>query len=57
MHILEIPITPVFINGNLNSLLAYPGSTIVRIELFFICCQMQDSKKAHGLVPASWIDD
>ena len=32
--ILEIPLTPVFINGNLDSLLAYQGGTITKIELF-----------------------
>lgn len=33
MEILEIPITPVFIDGNLDSLLAHQGLSITRIEL------------------------
>lgn len=32
--ILEIPLTPVFIDGNLDSLLAYQGVTVTKIELF-----------------------
>ncbi len=33
MNILEIPLTPVFLNGNLDSLLAYQGQFITKLEL------------------------
>jgi len=34
MVLLEVPITPVFLNGNLDSLLAYQGEALTGFELF-----------------------
>ncbi|MBU2559540.1 polysaccharide deacetylase family protein [archaeon] len=45
MGMLEIPITPVFINGNLDSLLAYQGAAITRVELLLAALECKIKKK------------
>jgi peptidoglycan/xylan/chitin deacetylase (PgdA/CDA1 family) len=45
MSLLEIPITPVFINGNLDSLLAYQGAAITRVELLLAALECKIKKK------------
>lgn len=45
MSLLEIPITPVFINGNLDSLLAYQGATITQAELLIAALKCKIKKK------------
>ncbi len=58
MDILEIPLTPVFINGNLDSLLAYQGSTITWIELFLtaVKCKIQRKPMVLYLHPGLMTD-
>ncbi len=58
MDILEIPLTPVFINGNLDSLLAYQGSTITQIELFLtaVKCKIQRKPMVLYLHPGLMTD-
>ncbi len=45
MDLLEIPLTPVFINGNLDALLAYQGGAITKVELIFAALECKIKKK------------
>jgi peptidoglycan/xylan/chitin deacetylase (PgdA/CDA1 family) len=45
MDILEIPLTPVLINGNLDSLLAYQGEAVTKVELIFAVLKCMIKKK------------
>lgn len=45
MDILEIPLTPVFINGNLDSLLAYQGVAITKVELILAAVKCKIRRK------------
>ncbi len=58
LDFLEIPISPLFINGNLDSLLAYQGQTITKIELFFtaVKCKIQRRPMVLYLHPGLMVD-
>jgi peptidoglycan/xylan/chitin deacetylase (PgdA/CDA1 family) len=45
MDILEIPLTPVFINGNLDALLAYQGEAVTKVELIFAALECKIKRK------------
>lgn len=58
MGFLEIPLTPVFINGNLDSLLAYQGVTVTKIELSIAAlkCKIQRRPMVIYLHPGLMAD-
>jgi hypothetical protein len=58
MNIWEIPVTPIFINGNLDSLLAYQGGTITKAELFLsaIKCKIKTESMVLYLHPGMMTD-
>jgi peptidoglycan/xylan/chitin deacetylase (PgdA/CDA1 family) len=58
MEILEIPITPVFMDGNLDSLMAYQGMTLTRVELAIsaIKCKIRGTPMVLYLHPGMLAD-
>jgi len=58
MTVLEIPITPVFLNGNLDSLLAYQGEALTGFELFAkaVECRMKRRPLVIYLHPGHMVD-
>lgn len=58
MAILEIPTTPVMIDGNLDSLLAYQGGEMTKLELFLaaLTCKIQGKPLVLYLHPGHMTD-
>lgn len=58
MDMLEIPLTPVFIDSNLDSLLAYQGGTVTKIELFLAAlkCKIKREPMVLYLHPGMMAD-
>ncbi len=58
MALLEIPITPVFLNGNLDSLLGYQGTAITKLELFasIVECKLRNRPLVVYLHPGLFVD-
>jgi len=58
MALVEIPVTPVFLNGNLDSLLAYQGEALTGFELFAkaVECRMKRRPLVIYLHPGHMVD-